>query len=311
MRILPWLAAGAIALLLAHLLLVVVWVVPALLHPAKPPAAKPPPASKEVPKAAIAWLSPGAEAKANPVEEVPTVATAKSTSGLHNLTLEISVNGTPKKSLTIPDDPYDKPGIHTIKASLYMEDLDVQPFDIVSYYLRGQRISSQKLADVTSSIQFVQVRPFRDDFMQGAGHSSKGYDMLIRLKLAQLKAVKENFVLAHTDLPVDNPIRKQENERVAKNQAELAKKTDEVVQEFINEGFPAEIIDLLQQAKPPMEDAGKKILAAQNPEALPPQQQALNKIVEVEKFFRKGIGPSPARRATTRTIRSTTSRSTS
>jgi hypothetical protein len=211
-RILPWLAAAAIALLLAHLLLVVVWVVPTLLHPAKPKATPPqpaPPVSKEIPQAAIAWQSPGAEAKANPVEEVPTVATAKSTSGLHDLTLEISVNGTPKKSVAIPDNPNNKPGIHTIKTPIYMEDLDVQPFDVVSYYMRGQRIASQKLPDVTSSIQFVQVRPFRDDVLQAAGRSSKGYDLLIRLKLAELRSVKENFVLAHTDLPADNPIPKE------------------------------------------------------------------------------------------------------
>jgi hypothetical protein len=293
-RILPWLAAAAIALLLAHILLVIVWVVPTLIHPAKPKAAPhptPPPASKDVPQAAIAWQSPGAEAKANPVEEVPTVATAKSTSGLHNMTLEVSVNGTPKKSIPIPDDPTDKPGIHTIKTPIYMEDLDVKPFDVVSYYLRGQRNASQKLPDVTSAIQFVQVRPFRDDVMQSAGHSSKGYDLLIRLKLAELRSVKENFVLAHTDLAADNPVRKEENDRVGKNQAELAQKTDEVVQEFTNEGLPAEMIDLLQQAKPLMDDAGKKILSTQNVPALEPQQKALNQIVEVEKFFHKFIGP--------------------
>jgi hypothetical protein len=290
-RILPWLAGAAIALLLAHLLLVAVWVLPALIHPAKPKAALPPPASKDVPKAAIVWDSPGAEVKANPVEEVPTVATARSTSGLRDLTLEISVNGTPKKSITVPADPYDKPGIHKIKASLYMEDLDVQPFDVVSYYLRGQRIASQKLPDVTSSIQFVQVRPFRDDVSQDPGRSSKGYDLLIRLKLAELRSVKENFVLTHTDLPVTNPVRMQENTRVGKNQADLAAKTDEIVQEFINEGASTQMVDLLQQSKPFMEDAGKKILATQNAAALPPQQKALNLIVEVEKFFHKTMGP--------------------
>jgi hypothetical protein len=291
-RILPWLAAAVGALLIAHLLLLAVDVIPALIHPPQPKAAgTPPPKPKDAPTAGIDWVSPGAEAKANPVEEVPTVANERSSSGMTDLTLEISVNGAPKKSIKIPADPFKWPGRHTIRVSLYMDDLNVQPFDIVSYYLRGQRIYSQKLPDVTSPIQFVQVRPFRDDFLQGGGHSNKAYDLLIRLKLAQLRAVKENFVLVHTDLDASNPVRKEENDRVGKNQVELAGKADEIIQLFITEGYPAAMVDLMQKTKPKMEEAGKKILATQNAAALLPQQEALNDIIEVEKFFHKAIGP--------------------
>ncbi|MEI9998686.1 MAG: hypothetical protein WDO13_05725 [Verrucomicrobiota bacterium] len=288
-RLFPWLVGALLLLAAAHVISVLLWLVPLLIPHAKP---APPPPAKETPKATITWVSPEAESKANPVEEVPTVAVAKSTGGLRNLTLEVSDNGVVKQSTPIPAEPYDKPGTHTIKVSIYLDEIDAQPYDIVSYYLRGERIASEKLPDVTSSIQFIQVRPFRDDVGQGSGHTSKGYDLLIRLKLAQLRAVKENFVLAHTDLPPNHPVRLAENKRVGENQAELAKKTGEVVQEFINEGLPTGMIDLLQQAEPQMEDAGKKILATQNAAALPPQQKALDLIVQVEKFFVKFMGPS-------------------
>ena len=161
-RALPWLIGGVIALALVHFR-------PAgrldrsCLADIRPAAPVPPPPPKQLPQASIVWKSPEAETKANPIEEVPTEAVAQSTSGLKNLTLEISVNGTPKKSQPIPPGPYDKPGKNTIKVSLYMDELGVQPFDVVSYYLRGQRITDQKVPDTTSAIQFVQVRPFRDD----------------------------------------------------------------------------------------------------------------------------------------------------
>jgi uncharacterized membrane protein YgcG len=291
-RLLPWFGAAVVGLLIAHLLLLAIDVIPALIHPPQPKAAGTPASKpKDAPTAGIDWVSPGAETKANPVEEVPTVANERSSSGMTDLTLEISVNGTPKKSIKIPADPFKSPGRHMIKVSLYIDDLDVQPFDIVSYYLRGQRIYAQKLPDVTSPIQFVQVRPFREDLLQGGGHSNKGYDLLIRLKLAQLRAVEENFVLAHTDLDVNNPVRKEENDRVGKNQVELAGKVDEIIQFFITEGYPADMVDLMQKTKPNMEEAGKKILATQNAAALPPQQKALNDIIEIEKFFHKAIGP--------------------
>jgi hypothetical protein len=296
-RALTWLTAGVLVLLLAHLALLGTWVLPSLLHPAAPVPPKPP-ATPVLPQASIVWKSPVPESKANPIEEVPTVALAQSTTGLKNLSLEISVNGVPKKSVPLPAQPFDQAGKNILKSSLYMDDLGVQPFDVVSYFIRAQRITDLKVPDTTSAIQFVQIRPFRDDVTQvrGAEGGNPQYALLIRLKLAELRSIKENFVLAHTDLPPTNPVRVKENDRVGKNQADLSAKTEEVVQAFIQKGYSADMIDLLRQAEPPMDDAGKKILATQNADALPAQEKALGLIVEVEKFFikvmaDKGSGP--------------------
>ncbi len=285
-RALPWLVGGILLLAAAHLVTLGLWVIPFGAH--APAPVPPPPPAKEMPKASIVWKSPEPESKANPIEEVPAVAVAQSTTGLKDLSLEISVNGTPKKTVPLPATPYDKAGKNILKVSLYMDELGVEPFDVVAYFIRAQRITDQKVPDTTSAIQFIQVRPFRDDVTQVHGaHGNKNYELLIRLKLAQLRSVKENFVLAHTDLAVTNPLRMKENDRVGKNQGELSAKTEEVVQAFIAAGYPADMIDLLQQAEPPMDDASKKILATQNAQALPPQQKALSLIVEVEKFFHK------------------------
>ncbi|MCE0521991.1 MAG: hypothetical protein LV480_03675 [Methylacidiphilales bacterium] len=295
-RILPWLVAGLVALLIAHLSMLTLWVIPALLQAAAP---LPPPPPKELPRASIVWVSPEPQSMANPIEEVPTVAVAESETGLKNLTLEVSVNGDAKKSTPIPAKPYDTAGKNEVKISLYMDELGVQPFDVVSYFIRGQRVTNQKVPDTTSAIQFIQVRPFRDDVGQMAGSpgATKNLNLLLMLKLAQLKSVKENFILAHTDLAVTDPVWVQTNGGVGKNQGELSAKTEEVVQAFIQAGYPAEMVDLLRQAEPFMDDASKKILATQNVQALPPQQKALGLIIEVEKFFRKvlldGKGASP------------------
>jgi hypothetical protein len=290
-RALPWLIGGVIALAFIHFVLLGVWTVPALLQPSAP---VPPPPPTALPHATITWKSPEPESKANPVEEVPTVAEAQSTSGLKDLTLEISVNGTPKKSQPLPAQPYDKAGKNTIKVSLYMDELGVEPFDLVSYYIRGQRITDQKLPDTVSAIQFIQVRPFRDDVginnMPGSPGNDKNLALIIELKLAQLKAMKENFILAHTDLAVTDPVRAKENDRVGQNQGDLSKKTEEVAQALTEAGLNPQSIDLLRQAEPLMDDASKKILATQNTEALPPQGKALDLIIQLEKYIEKVMG---------------------
>jgi len=291
-RVLPWLVGGVILVAVAHLLTLWQWGIPAL----APAAPKLPPSPKLVPQASIVWKSPEPESKANPIEEVPTVAVAQSTTGLKNLTLEISVNGTSKKSIPLPAKPYDTAGKNTLKTSLYLDELDAQPYDIISYFIRGARIADQKLPDTTSPIQFIEVRPFRDDvnLMPGGGVPHTVYALLIRLKLAQLYAVKANFILAHTDIPATDPVRMKENERIGKNQGELSAKTEEIIQAFIQQSAPPQVIDLLRQAEPPMDDAAKKILATQNSEALPPQQKALSLIIEVEKFFIKEMSKKSA-----------------
>jgi hypothetical protein len=289
-RALPWLVAAVVALLLAHLVTLTMWLLPMLhAHPMARAAPPPLPPVKELPKASIVWQSPEPESEANPIEEVPTVAIAQSTSGLKNLSLEISVNGAPKMSTPLAAQPFDQPGKNTLKTSLFMDEIGVEPFDIVSYFIKATRITNQTVSETTSPIQFIQVRPFRDDVMQKRGGEGleKAYGLLIRLKLAELRSIKENFVLAHTDLAANDPLRLKENDRVGKNQGELSAKTEEVVQAFMEKGVSPDIIDLLRQAEPPMDDASKKILAAQNGPALTPQEKALSFIVEVEKFFRK------------------------
>ncbi len=164
---------------------------------------------KAPPKATIIWKSPEAESKANPIEEVPTVAIAESTSGLKDLKLEIAVNGVPTKTVPLPDKPYDQAGRNPLKQSIFMDELGVQPFDMVTYFIHGMRITDQTVPETASPMQFIQVRPFRDDVAREHRPADEGdpeYALLIRLKLAQLKAIKENFIVAHTDLPSTDPV---------------------------------------------------------------------------------------------------------
>lgn len=280
---------GALAglLLLAHLVTLTAWLRPwaEWNRPAESP--KPPAA---VPEASIKWKSPEAETKAAPIEEVPLEAVAKSAGGLRDAVLEMEVNGEPRLSAPIDSAVLASPGAHPIRTSIYLDQLEVQPFDMVSYFIRAQRIGAESSAPAVSPVQFVQIKPFRDDTRElPGGDGITRFGLISALKAAQLRLMKENFLLAHTELSHDSPAWKKENERVTAEQATLEKKTQEVMDTLIADGAPAEVVNLLTQAKSSMAEAAQKLLDPGNRAALAPQGKALAKITEIEKLLVKVI----------------------
>ncbi len=286
----PLVALGALAavLVLANLAALLSWTRP-WVRPAAAaaqPVPKPTPAAP--PPARIQWKTPASEIKASPIEEVPLQALAISASGLRDLVLEMSVNGQPRLSVPVAAEGLQAAGSHPVQASIYLDQLEVEPFDVVSYYLRAQRIDPRKLPETASGVQFVQIKPFREDVREmpgGEGHP--GFALITALKVAQLRLIKENFVLTHTDLGQDSDEWKKANAHVGGEQAALEKKTGEAIQQLIEDGAPAEVVNLVTQAKPFMGDAARKIAAADNRPALTPQGKALGLITEVEKMVRK------------------------
>ncbi|MEO7934532.1 MAG: hypothetical protein ABIT76_15390 [Chthoniobacterales bacterium] len=289
------LAAAIFLLLLGHFVTLVCWTRP-WVRPVVVAPKTPPPAA--LPKASITWKTPEAETKASPIEEVPLQAVADSATGLRDLVLEMEVNGEPKLKVPVGIPELSKKGSHAIDASIYLDQLEVQPFDIVSYHLRAQRIDPRALPTTNSPVQFIQVKPFREDIAEiPGGDGNSGQALIAALKVAQLRLIKENFLLGHTDLGHENPGWRKENTRVGTDQAALDTKTGEVIQQLIELGAPAEIVHLITQTRPFMADAAKKITATQNQPAQVPQGKALGLITEVEKFFvkvvAKGRGKPP------------------
>ena len=291
---------GLVALLaLAHLLTLATWVRPwneGFFHSHAAEQAKAKPAADKQPKASIEWNTPEEEIKAAAIEEVPLAAVANSTGGFHDAVLEISVNGEIRLRTPIALDELKNAGQHKIETSIYMDQLGVKPFDMVSYDLRAQRNGTAKLPDTVSPVQFVEIKPLREDVheLPAARNPGQGFNHIAALKSAQLRAMKENSALAHTDLSHDNGAWKDENQRVGNDQKTLEEKTGEVISLFTSNGVPEEIVSLIRRARTEMGDAAQKIAATANAPALAPQGRALALITEVEKYLGKAIGQGRA-----------------
>ena len=291
-----WLPATVVlvaVLAVAHLATLVCWARPVQEDASakkNSPAVVEKKAAPAVPSASIDWRSPESESAATAIEEVPLEAEAASSTGFRHAVLEIEVNGEHRLSQPLEDD-LSRPGAHTLKPSIYLDQLTVKTYDIVSYHLSAQRITDATLPLTVSPVQFVQVKPVREDTFVCAGgdQPSKCFNYVTALKAAQLRLMKDNFTLAHAEVGHEDSEWIDQNSRVGNDQHQLAGRTEEVIALMTTNNYPEQILGLVRQAKPLMTDAGDKIIRKENQPALAPQGQALGYLTEVEKYLQNSI----------------------
>jgi hypothetical protein len=242
------------------------------------------------PTALIEWKSPEAEAAATAIEEVPLEARVDSSTGLREAKLEIEINGEHRLTQTVTDD-LGSPGPHSLKLSIYLDQLGVKTYDIVSYHLSAQRIASGSLPLTVSPVQFVQIKPMREDTFVCAGGDkpSKCFNYVTALKAAQLLVLKENFALAHAEIDKESEEWRQENSRVSDEQVQLAGRTAETLSLMTSNHYPEAILSLVSQSQPLMSEAGRKIGRQENEPALVPQGKALSYLTEVERYLKSSM----------------------
>ena len=278
----------------AHLATLICWARPVQVDASakkpSPTAAAAKKTAPVAPAAAIEWRSPDSETAVTAIEEVPLEAVADSATGLRHAVLDIEVNGASRLSQPLTND-LSGPGPHTLKPSIFLDQLDVKTYDVVSYYLSAQRLAGAPLPPTVSPVQFVQIKPVREDTFICAGGDQPGkcFNYVTALKAAQLRLMKDNFTLAHAEVGHDQSEWRDENSRVGGDQNQLAGRTEEVITLMTTNHYPEQILGLVRQAQPLMTDAGGKIVRQENQPALVPQGQALGYLTEVEKYLQHSI----------------------
>lgn len=248
-------------------------------------------------RASIEWKSPESEIKATAIEEVPWVAYSNSTTGLKTLTLIVEVNGETKVTRAIEDtstSAFGTPGGHEIPSSLYLDELGVKPFDVVSYHLIGdEHPSSRGARRVLSVPQFVQIRELSQELRLGGGGAAFLAKLLTELKDLQLRRLKENFLLLQTSDAQAEPVWKKENGRVAAEQEKLRKKAEIARALAVKDHASGLILSNLKEAGELMTEAASQIAQTQNDHAAKRQTRALALITECQKFFAMAISEQP------------------
>jgi hypothetical protein len=128
-------------------------------------------------------LRPAGDRQVTPIEEVSIEARADDDFGIAAFDLVYSVRGAEEKAV-----PFRRDGSGmTVNGTrtVYLEDLDVQPGDFVTYYARARDVSRGKRAtEARSDIFFLEVKPFEEEFVaaesqqMGGGSGDRSLDDL-------------------------------------------------------------------------------------------------------------------------------------
>ena len=128
-------------------------------------------------------IRPAGDKRVTPLEEVTIEARADDDHGLDRLELVVGVRGSREKAVPLGSGGgLSITGRHTV----YLEDLDVNPGDFVSFYARARDVGRGKRpTESRSDIFFLEVTPFVDEFAMAqsqamAGASGQQVDDLVR-----------------------------------------------------------------------------------------------------------------------------------
>src|SRR5690606_32168022 len=113
----------------------------------------------------VALRKPGRDMRASSVDEVFVEASAEDDHGIGTLELVFSVNGGEEQAVQLFRTGERRPSV-SAGHTFYLEELELQPGDLVSYYARARDNAQPRPQDATSDIYFIEIRPFSRDYRQ-------------------------------------------------------------------------------------------------------------------------------------------------
>ena len=123
----------------------------------------------------VSILSPGRDSKVSMIEEAVLRVEANDDQGIASLELVMSINGEAEQRIPLlPDEPGAARNVEA-EHIVYLEDLGLQPGDLISYYVHAEeRAPDDSRRTATSDIFFYQVRPFSNNFRRAEQQAGGG-----------------------------------------------------------------------------------------------------------------------------------------
>ncbi len=119
----------------------------------------------------VQLLSPGRDAKVTSIEEVEFRVDASDDVAVGELELVVSVNGGAEEIISLGSD---RTTVVRGEHVMLLEELDLAPGDLVSYYARATDAPGLASRLVATDMYFLDVRPFEQSFREGTGMGGGG-----------------------------------------------------------------------------------------------------------------------------------------
>ena len=255
-------------------------------------------AKPQKPWGEVRIVNPGHDVKLTKIDVLPLQIEMAAGGQLKNPAWITSINGGPEVRHELP--PPSEPQYAVYQPMIYLDQLQVSDWDVVSYYAK---VETAAPAEYASQIYFIEIRPFREDILKhtsgangaGGGHSADLLEKLNELVRKQTTVVQQTHQYQQTEYPSDE-MRKQDKKKLVDAQGGLSDTSNHLYGEIVadNENAPiGEILDHLAGAQQQMDKAVENLGEDVVPLAKQNEQSALAELVATRKAFYKVISNNP------------------
>lgn len=245
----------------------------------------------------VEFSKPGRDTHVTSVDEVFLEARAQDDYGIRSLELVYSVNGGPEQKVPL----YGGGTLSEVITghTIYLEEMDLQPGDFISYYARATDVGPGQREAVTSDIYFVEVRPFSRNYRQadsgggGGGGSGQGDpDAGGELSQRQRELIAATFNMVRDRERYSDEEYRENLVTLSLAQEKLQEQALTLAQRLANRGVARDtafqvITRALPMAAAEMAKAVDRLRDLSAPDALPPEQRALLHLQRAEAAYRE------------------------
>ena len=244
----------------------------------------------------VTMTRPMRDVRATNVEEVFSEVKAEDDIGMGKVQLRYSVNGGPETSVNLYGG---RPAQASVTGShtFFLEEFDLQPGDVISYYGRAWDNNNVTGPGVSSSdIYFIQVRPFEQKYLQnqqGAMPGGQGGEGQEALSRQQKEIISATFKVIREKDRMPAKEFQDSVKSLALVQSRLQAQTQGLVDRLERRGAAEadesfrKLSEYLKQAVVEMEKAAVDLGARKPESAMPQEQKSLQQLMRAESIFRE------------------------
>ena len=230
---------------------------------------------------------PGRDIKATKLEEVQIVAEAKDDYGVEKLSLMYRVGAGDLQELAMETADIEEKHLRRGTYTFYMEEFDVAPGEVISYYAQATDNNTRTgPGEASSEIYFIEVRPFNERFQEEDGEQGEpAPNVILELIATQKQIIRETW--KHINAAPAAVTEKYQSavKKTGEKQSEIAAQTqrfvDEISMAMQTAAVAPEILMNLEDAVDRMREASQRLNAVQPTEAMPAEQEALELLIKV------------------------------
>ena len=242
---------------------------------------------------------PGRDVKVTKLDEVEIIAEATDDYGVAELKLMYRVGSDALQELVMESSVStpivgSESGADTRRVAdgtytFYLEEFDVEPGDVISYYAHATDNNTRTgPGEASSDIYFIEIRPFNENFHEGEGEPGQPAEPnpLLEVISSQKEIIRETSKHIRAKPLTITGKYQAAVRKTGEKQTKLKDQTQRVVDEFsaamqMNSGVSPEILMNLEDAIDRMGEASDSLNAVRPDEAIPPEQEALELLNKV------------------------------